>query len=72
MVVMPADHVIQSATVFQHAVTQAAELVAADHRRIVTFGIRPSYPAESFGYIERGGGASSGNRRTGVPGPVFS
>ena len=23
-------------------------------QRIVTFGIRPTYPAESFGYIERG------------------
>lgn len=54
LIVMPADHVIAPDSVFQHAITQAAELVAADPRRIVTFGIRPSYPAESFGYIERG------------------
>ncbi len=54
MVVMPADHVIQPAAVFQRAITQAAQLVDADPRRIVTFGIPPSYPAESFGYIERG------------------
>lgn len=54
MVVMPADHVIQPAAVFQRAVAQAAQLVAEEPARIVTFGIRPSYPAESFGYIERG------------------
>jgi mannose-1-phosphate guanylyltransferase len=29
-------------------------LVASDPARLVTFGIRPTYPAESFGYIERG------------------
>ena len=72
LVVMPADHVIQPAAVFQNAITQAEQLVAADHRRIVTFGIRPSYPAESFGYIERGEATSPGNRRTRVPGPVLS
>ncbi|MHB9079124.1 MAG: mannose-1-phosphate guanylyltransferase [Pirellulaceae bacterium] len=54
MVVMPADHVIHPAAVFQSAITQAAQLVEADPQKIVTFGIRPSYPAESFGYIERG------------------
>ena len=64
MVVMPADHVIGPDSVFQHAIAQAAELVAADHRRIVTFGIRPSYPAESFGYIERGAAIPDG---TGAP-----
>ncbi len=54
MVVMPADHVIQPDDVFQAALLQAAELVELDHAQIVTFGIKPSYPAESFGYIERG------------------
>ena len=55
MVVMPADHVIQPADEFQRAVTYAANLVEEDSRRIVTFGVRPSYPASTFGYIERGG-----------------
>lgn len=54
MVVMPADHVIQPNAVFQQTVTQAAALVDAVPERIVTFGIRPNYPAETFGYIERG------------------
>ncbi len=54
MAVIPADHVIGPDEAFRGAVRLAAELV--DHRpeRIVTFGIRPHYPAESFGYIERG------------------
>jgi len=54
MAVMPADHVIRQHDRFQEALTLAAELVDQDPQRIVTFGIRPSYPAESFGYIERG------------------
>lgn len=54
MAVMPADHVIEPADQFTAAIRQAAEL--ADHTpgRIVTFGIRPTYPAEIFGYIQRG------------------
>jgi len=54
MAVMPADHVIGPAEVFRDAVRFAADLVEEKPERIVTFGIRPSYPAESFGYIERG------------------
>lgn len=54
MAVMPSDHVIAPDEVFQQALRQAAELVDERPARIVTFGIRPSYAAESFGYIERG------------------
>jgi mannose-1-phosphate guanylyltransferase len=54
MVVMPADHVIQPAEKFQSAIEQAAALVDASPTRIVTFGIKPTYPAEIFGYIHRG------------------
>ncbi len=54
MVVMPADHVIQPNEIFQEAIQHAADLVQLDPSRIVTFGIQPSYPAEVFGYIERG------------------
>lgn len=53
MVVMPADHVIGPDDVFQDALNHAADLVESDPARIVTFGIKPSYPAEVFGYIER-------------------
>ncbi len=54
MAVMPSDHVIQATDKFQAAIQQAAALVEESPERIVTFGIRPTYPAEIFGYIERG------------------
>src|SRR3954471_23400613 len=60
MVVMPADHVIRPAEVFQAAIRQAVEMVEASPGRIVTFGIKPSYPAEIFGYIHRGEAVKSG------------
>ncbi len=53
MAVMPADHVISPDETFRAAIRFAAELVEQQPERIVTFGIRPTYPAESFGYIER-------------------
>jgi mannose-1-phosphate guanylyltransferase len=54
MAVMPSDHVISSSQQFQDAVAAGKELIDRDPTRIVTFGIRPTYPAESFGYIQRG------------------
>jgi mannose-1-phosphate guanylyltransferase len=54
MAVMPADHVIRPAEKFQAAIRQAVDLVEAAPGRIVTFGIKPSYSAEVFGYIHRG------------------
>jgi len=54
MLVTPADHVIGPPEAFQAAVRQAEALVDADPSRIVTFGIKPTYPAEIFGYIQRG------------------
>jgi len=53
MLVMPADHVIQSDEQFQKAISQAVELLEERPECLVTFGIRPTYPAETFGYIER-------------------
>ncbi len=53
MVVLPADHVIRNAERFQDSVRQAATLIKKQPDRIVTFGIRASYPAETFGYIQR-------------------
>ena len=53
MVVMPSDHVIKDIPAFQTAISEAKKLVEQNPQRLITFGIRPSYPAESFGYIER-------------------
>src|SRR3954465_2737181 len=54
MAVMPADHVIHPAERFRAAISQAVSLLDSAPRRIVTFGIKPTYPAEIFGYIHRG------------------
>lgn len=54
MVVLPADHVIEPVEQFQAAIRQAAQLVEQSPGRIVTFGIKPTYPAEIYGYIEAG------------------
>jgi mannose-1-phosphate guanylyltransferase len=54
MAVMPADQVIEPPDAFQQAIRIAVALVEERPARLVTFGIRPTYPAESFGYIERG------------------
>ncbi len=54
MAVMPADHVIADEDAFREAVRYAEALVEEDPRRLITFGIPPTYPAEGFGYIERG------------------
>ncbi len=53
MAVMPSDHVIASPEKFQAAIAAGEKLIDEDPTRIVTFGIKPSYPAESFGYIQR-------------------
>lgn len=53
MAVMPADHVIDPPEAFQDAVRQAVELIEANPAVIVTYGIKPTYPAEIFGYIHR-------------------
>ncbi|WP_442484320.1 mannose-1-phosphate guanylyltransferase [Aeoliella sp. SH292] len=53
MVVMPADHVIAPEEAFQTAIRQAERLIESNPHTIVTFGIKPTYPAEIFGYIHR-------------------
>ncbi len=70
MGVMPADHVIAPEEAFRKAVRYAADLVEEDPRRLITFGIPPTYPAEGFGYIERGEPVASKVReqRTDAPG----
>ncbi|HEY2413851.1 MAG TPA: mannose-1-phosphate guanylyltransferase [Pirellulaceae bacterium] len=65
MVVMPADHLIQPEKAFQEAIRQAVAIVEERPETLVTFGIKPTYPAESFGYIERGQGTGDRGQGTG-------
>ncbi|MEO0342667.1 MAG: mannose-1-phosphate guanylyltransferase/mannose-6-phosphate isomerase [Pseudomonadota bacterium] len=50
MAVMPTDHVIKDTQDFCGALNQAANLAAEG--RIVTLGIKPTFPATGYGYIE--------------------
>ncbi|WP_404309292.1 mannose-1-phosphate guanylyltransferase [Neorhodopirellula lusitana] len=54
MLVCPSDHVILQHDKFADAVRQGVAVIDEQPDAIVTFGIRPSYPAESFGYIQQG------------------
>ncbi|MBB74333.1 MAG: mannose-1-phosphate guanylyltransferase [Planctomycetaceae bacterium] len=54
LLVMPADHQIETVESFQRTIQHALRLIEDRSGRLVTFGIRPTYAAESFGYIERG------------------
>ena len=58
MLVMPADHIVETADEFQQAIGAALESVDRDPERLVTFGIVPTYPAQVFGYIQRGAAGS--------------
>lgn len=53
MLVMPADHVIQSVDRFRQAADEALKLLEESPNSFVLFGVRPTYPATGFGYIHR-------------------
>jgi mannose-1-phosphate guanylyltransferase len=50
--VLPADHFIDDPLRFQKALLKGRE--AARSGALVTFGIKPRYPATSYGYLQRG------------------
>jgi mannose-1-phosphate guanylyltransferase len=54
MLVLPADHVISTDAQFHDCMRSGVQLIEQHPERIVTFGVRPNYAAESFGYIQRG------------------
>lgn len=56
MLVLPADHLIRDTEAFVSAITAARE--AASAGRLVTFGIRPDWPATGYGYIKATGNPS--------------
>jgi mannose-1-phosphate guanylyltransferase/mannose-6-phosphate isomerase len=53
MLVLPADHIVLDNKAFKEAVKEAVDL--ALNQKLVTFGIKPSRPDTSYGYIERKG-----------------
>jgi mannose-1-phosphate guanylyltransferase len=57
--VMPADHAIEPVQEFRRAL-HAAEQFAHDFPdKLITFGIRPTFPSTGYGYIKRGDSAGT-------------
>ena len=54
MLVCPSDHVIEQHDRFSESIHRAEAILKERPNALVTFGIRPTYPAESFGYIQQG------------------
>ena len=52
LLVLASDHAVADTAAFATAVNAAA--AAATRGNIATFGIKPTYPATGYGYIERG------------------
>ncbi|MCF7857898.1 MAG: mannose-1-phosphate guanylyltransferase [Candidatus Cloacimonetes bacterium] len=52
MVILPADHIIASKNDFLASLKRGNETAKLDY--LVTFGIKPNYPATGYGYIEGG------------------
>ncbi len=57
--VFPADHLIEDEAAFRSAVEKAKAFALDGH--VVTLGVRPTYPATGYGYIETSGPASGKN-----------
>ncbi len=53
LLIVPADHVIKPADLFQKTVLSAAR-AAVEDGAIYTFGTTPTWPSSSYGYIECG------------------
>jgi len=52
-IVLPADHAIEPDDAFRRSL-QAAAIEAEESSALLTLGIRPTYPATGYGYIEAG------------------
>lgn len=53
LLVVPSDHLIELQSAYENVIKKAVEF--ARQGKIVTFGIRPTYPETGYGYIEAEG-----------------
>lgn len=60
--IFPADHLVLNTPAFRKAVSLASE--KAQQGTVVTLGIRPTYPATGYGYIELSEAASANDTET--------
>jgi len=54
MVVLPADQIIKPASTFCKIIQCAADWVENCPQTLVTIGVKPTFPATTYGYIQRG------------------
>lgn len=59
LLILPADHVIRDVDAFTDSIRGACASLE-HHDGLITFGVRPSYPATGFGYIRRASGDGDG------------
>lgn len=59
--VMPADHAIEPVQEFRRALHAAEQFVQDHPDKLITFGIKPTFPSTGYGYIQRG--APAGTRQ---------
>lgn len=54
MIALPADHLITDTEKFTKVLANAVELIRKNPNALATIGIKPTYPATGYGYIQRG------------------
>ena len=59
VIVLAADHVVRDPNAFASACREAAP--AAAEGQIVTFGIKPTFPATNYGYVQQGAKLDGGS-----------
>ena len=52
--IFTADHVIEPVDEFAKVVERGYEIAEAGEKRLVTFGVKPTYPATGYGYLQLG------------------
>lgn len=60
MIILPADHMIENKSKFTEVLLEGSR-IALDHGKVVTVGIKPSFPSTGFGYIKCGQKINCGN-----------
>jgi mannose-1-phosphate guanylyltransferase len=53
MVVLPADHIIKPASAFCETIQSAYNIFRYCPQTLIAIGVKPTYPATSYGYIQR-------------------
>jgi mannose-1-phosphate guanylyltransferase len=53
MVVVPADHIIKPTSAFCETIQSAYNIFRYCPQTLITIGVKPTYPATSYGYIQR-------------------